>query len=494
MFTANGLENFLRDAVEYLKNEGNCDKAESIAHFLMGMEDQLPNGLSQGDLVLSNDQKTAMRDLLRTHRFGFFGIKENSEKTSAKLTELLKAVCNHNGSNVDLVKKELAPGGFLLNISSTPMIQVPVGSHTVDGKIPTPVESLKKILDTAPAQIKSNPKFAEFEKKAGKYLDYMKPFQGENFAEILAGAGLTFIDLVGSIKAYSNLDSATARQKCMERDLVNLQMRRNLPETNYLLSHPEFEVDGSNFTEELLGVKTSYTERKDAQLDPGSQVSLAMDTVMRREDGRLVKVKTLTVTMPALDNIKQPESKIYTDGNTVEKNSATLKKEEFTKATTTIKEHILSWVNDNLPCKRVVLSAIGAGEFLKLLNNISKNEAQDIIASALADVANELNSQGIAVGFSDLNESFCNRVNQKVTGEKISYLGKLPRDPEKVDTTQDWLEDGDLLLIPGDASSLAGNGGRLDQSFEGFTGRISPMSMQHSLAIMASNLGLDMIV
>ena len=95
------------------------------------------------------------------------------------------------------------------------------------------------------------------------------------------------------------------------------------------------------------------------------------------------------------------------------------------------------------------------------------------------------------MGFSDLNEAFCNRINQKVTGEKISYLGKLPRDPQKVDTTHDWLEDGDLLLIPGDASSLAGNGGKLDQSFEGYTGRISPMSLQHSLAIMASNLGLD---
>jgi hypothetical protein len=237
-------------------------------------------------------------------------------------------------------------------------------------------------------------------------------------------------------------------------------------------------------------VSHSYTEREDADLKPGTQVSLAMDTQMRREDGTLVKIKTLTVSMPAMDNARQPEFSIYTDGKT-KRGDATLKPEEFTAATATIKKHIMQWVEDNKPCKRVVLSAIGAAEFLGMLNSTSKEEAREIIVSALAEVTKTLNAEDIPVGFCDLDDSFCNRIAAKLTdGGKITYLGKLPRDPDKVDNPQDWLQNGDLLLIPGDASSLVGNGGRLDTSFEGYVGRNSTVSLQHALAIGAARLGL----
>ncbi|MFM7633576.1 MAG: hypothetical protein ACKO65_09535, partial [Betaproteobacteria bacterium] len=93
---------------------------------------------------------------------------------------------------------------------------------------------------------------------------------------------------------------------------------------------------------------------------------------------------------------------------------ASLKADEFKTATETIKNQILDWVKDNKPCKRVVLSAIGAGEFLNMLSNESKENTRDIIAFALAEVTQQLASERIEIGFSDVNDTF-------VSEYKVSY-------------------------------------------------------------------------
>ncbi len=500
VFDTPGLKEFLVQAIEFLEKPENTNKAEAVAHFLMGIEHDPPDGLSKGGLALGSKQKSALRDLLRTHRYSFFGTEEDSSKTISKLDVLKKNIIDHqsaslvkenSGSGNDR-KKGIAPGGFLVNITYVPMVQAPPATIAIAGKTPTPEESLEKILDTAPPSFKSHPSFSEFQETARNYLKYMMPFQGENFAEILAKPGLTLLDLVGSIKAYSreDLDPGTVREKCLERDLVNIQMRRNWAETEWVVAGHADDAKGLNFTLEVLGVEHSYVEKKGADLIPGSQVSLAMDTEMRREDGTLKRIKTLTVTMPALDSSEQPEFKVYTDG-TPKLGEAKLKEEPFKLATATIKQQILDWVEDNKPCKRVVLSAIGAGEFLKMLNGASKEQAREIIATALAEVTQQLASENIVVGFSDLNDSFCQKIAGKLPeGVSIQFLGALPRDPGFMGPTQDWIEEGDLLLIPGDSASLAGNGLKYDQSFEGFTGRNSLMSIQHTLAITAARLGL----
>jgi hypothetical protein len=269
-----------------------------------------------------------------------------------------------------------------------------------------------------------------------------------------------------------------------------MQMRRNWVESQWVKDGKADDLTGLDFTQDVLGVEHSYIERKDADLSPGSQVSLAMDTEMRLEDGTLKRIKTLTVTMPALDSSEQPEFKLYADG--VRKHGeAELKEEPFKLATATIKQQILDWVKDNKPCKRVVLSAIGAGEFLKMLNGASKAQAREIIATALAEVTQQLASEDIVVGFSDLNDMFYQQIAGKLPeGVSIQFLGALPRNPGFEGPTKDWIEEGDLLLIPGDAASLAGNGLSLDNSFEGYTGRNSLMSIQHTLAITAARLGL----
>lgn len=501
LFDTPGLQDFLEQAISYLQKPENQDNAEAVAHFLMGIAHEPPEGLSQDGLKLSPKQKSALHDLLRTHRYSFFGTEEDATKTISKLDILKKNVIEHNSSskienNVageNERKKGIAPGGFLININYVPMIQSAPAISAIASGTPTPGQSLEKILDTAPPSFKSHPNFPEFKAVAFKYLECMESFQGENFAEILARPGLTLLDLIGSIKAYSSegLDPATVREKCLERDLVNMQMRRNWLENQWARDNKADDITGLDFTKEVLGVAHSYTEKEGADLAPGSQVSLAMDTVIRREDGELKRIKTLTVTMPAMDNAAQPEFKIYAAG--AEKTGkAELEADNFKIATDTIKKQILDWVNDNKPCQRVVLSAIGAGEFLKMLSDISKEQARDIIATALAEVTNQLAGEGIKIGFSDINDSFCQRIADKLPqGVSIEFLGPLPRDPKIIEgQTKDWIEQGDLLLIPGDASSLAGNGLKYDTSFEGFTGRNSLMSIQHTLTITAARLGL----
>jgi hypothetical protein len=500
VFDTPGLKDFLVRAISYLQTPGNEEKAEAVAHFLMGIAHEPPEGLSQQGLELGSKQKSALHDLLRTHRYSFFGTEEDSSKTISKLDVLKKNIIEHqsaspvkeNSAGNNERKMGLAPGGFLVNINYVPMVQAPPATSAIGNATPTPEESLEKILDTAPPSFKSHPKFSEFQETARNYLKCMASFQGANFAEILAKPGLTLLDLIGSIKAYSreDIDPGTVREKCLERDLVNMQMRRNWVESQWVKDGKADDLTGLDFTKEVVGVEQSYVKRKDADLSPGSQVSLAMDTEMRLEDGTLKRIKTLTVTMPALDSSEQPEFKIYTDGKPGI-GMANLNSQQFSDATATIKQQILDWVKDNQPCKRVVLSAIGAGEFLKMLNGASKGQAREIIATALAEVTQQLASEDIVVGFSDLNDMFYQQIAGKLPeGVSIQFLGALPRNPGFEGPTKDWIEEGDLLLIPGDAASLAGNGLSLDNSFEGYTGRNSLMSIQHTLAITAARLGL----
>jgi len=81
----------------------------------------------------------------------------------------------------------------------------------------------------------------------------VKPFQSENFAAILAKPGLTLLDLIGSMRAYSStdLDPVTVREKCLERDLVNMQMKRDWVETAWVQVGKAEDKTGLDFTKEL---------------------------------------------------------------------------------------------------------------------------------------------------------------------------------------------------------------------------------------------------
>ena len=99
VFDTPGLKDFLERAISYLQKPGNEDKAEAVAHFLMGIAHEPPEGLSQQGLELGSKQKSALHDLLRTHRYSFFGTEEDSSKTISKLDVLKKNIIDHQSAS-----------------------------------------------------------------------------------------------------------------------------------------------------------------------------------------------------------------------------------------------------------------------------------------------------------------------------------------------------------------------------------------------------------
>jgi len=181
LFDTPGLQDFLERAIIYLNKPENQDNAEAVAHFLMGIEHEPPDGLSQDDLKLSQKNKSELHDLLRTHRYSFFGTEEDATKTISKLDVLKKNIIEHNSSsqienNVageNERKRGLAPGGFLININYVPMVQSSPAINTTGSTTPTPEQSLEKILDTAPPSFKSHPNFPQLKEVAQQYLACM---------------------------------------------------------------------------------------------------------------------------------------------------------------------------------------------------------------------------------------------------------------------------------------------------------------------------------
>ncbi len=82
------LKNFLSDAIAFLNHTDTPGHYEMVAHYLMGMEDHLPPGLTKPEPDIPQNVKNELYNLLRTHRYGLFGKAETNEKTLAKLNAL----------------------------------------------------------------------------------------------------------------------------------------------------------------------------------------------------------------------------------------------------------------------------------------------------------------------------------------------------------------------------------------------------------------------
>ncbi|AKM33541.1 hypothetical protein AB870_25590 (plasmid) [Pandoraea faecigallinarum] len=81
------LRNFLKEARAFLSGD-NARFNERVAHYLMGKLTVLPKGLPKPQPDIPDEVKNELRNLLRTHRYGIFGIPETPEKTIAKLYSL----------------------------------------------------------------------------------------------------------------------------------------------------------------------------------------------------------------------------------------------------------------------------------------------------------------------------------------------------------------------------------------------------------------------
>ena len=86
----NGLRVFLKNAIYHL--DEYPEDAEHIANYLMGKRKILPNAFSHNinNTDISKNCKNVLYDLIRTNRYGFFGITEAHNKTKDKLNELYR--------------------------------------------------------------------------------------------------------------------------------------------------------------------------------------------------------------------------------------------------------------------------------------------------------------------------------------------------------------------------------------------------------------------
>jgi hypothetical protein len=112
--TCEGLQEFLPQVITFLEADDNARFAEDIAHYLMGKVDYLPDVPGRPDppaTPISPDVKTALYSLLRTHRHGIFGRKEEPAKTIEKLKALYDRVSSEGYLNrLHAWQKEALPG------------------------------------------------------------------------------------------------------------------------------------------------------------------------------------------------------------------------------------------------------------------------------------------------------------------------------------------------------------------------------------------------
>jgi hypothetical protein len=479
-FNNEKLQEFLKKALIHIEQKTNRNDAEHVAHFLMGIKTDLPKGLDRGDLSLNDEQKKYLHSAIRTNRYGIFG-KEKNEKTIEKLKALNEKVnfeikwqkkisrSNEGGKTEEKTVSKTnngstQPSSYPGRVSESLETH---GGNVVHEKAKPIAENQKKsenLTDVLEKLYKTaSKKYSVDEEKWGKlkekinlYFETMEAENSKNFTEILSNSRYSFDQLVDSFTMYTALSEDTAKRMATERELVNIEMKGKPASQN----------------EKVLGNKKSLAQRDPNVVQPGNQLSLATKTKIRCDNGELREITLLSESGPALDVASQPEVDIYTYKSP--SGGRKLHRQKFAIALETLKSHTLACATSNKDCGRVVLAAIGAGNFLKILDEKHRQYAQDMIARMLAEVVVELRKQGKDVGFTDINQVFCDKINAKIEDEKlyIKVLGSIPGN---------WIQDGDLMLNAWDPSSLLGNGLAADNSLDGFYGRNSLIHFQHAL-------------
>ncbi len=489
-FNNKKLQTFLHKALNHIKQTANQNDAEHVAHFLMGIKTDLPQGLGTTDPGLNNEQKKQLYNTLRTNRYGIFG-KEKNEKTIAKLNALYEEVnlqikwqknislSNEGGkteektvskTNNGSTQPSSYPGRASESLETDGGNVVHEKAKRLAENQKNPVtlnEALENLYKTASEKYTGDAKkWGQLKEKINHYFKIMKAENSENFTEILSNSGYSFDQLVESFTMYTALSEDTAKRMATERELVNIEMKGKSASQN----------------EKVLGNKKSLAQRDPNVVQPGNQLSLATKTKIRCDNGELREIILLSESGPALDVASQPEVDVYTYKSLF--GGRKLHRREFAIALETLKSHTLACARSNTNCKRVVLAAIGAANFLKILDEKHRQYAQDMIARMLAEVVVELRKQGKEVGFTDIDDVFCKNINAKIDEEElhIEVLGRIPGD---------WIKNGDLMLNAWDPSSLLGNGLARDNSLDGFYGRNSLIHFQHALLCMMRSLSIE---
>ncbi len=501
------LSSFLSKAIEHLKS--NEADATQVARFLMGKTETLPDGLETHRPALSPEVHDAMYDVLRTNRYGNWGIKESTEKTIRKLTHLQALLEATNGSSavhqinqadqtapkntnrflIKLPPKPTISEKFLslfdspvnakksaLSLPSEPAAKRHLGSKTheiTEARLATqptnPLQNSRKekileILSKAPSALTAHPGWKTVEKNMECYVESTNDIQGKIFDQLLKNYGSQIFSLLETAKIQSTLGEEKAIQMATTRDVFNIAMNTSNEKTN----------------ENSIGCPKSLARAGDKEvIEPGKQISLCINTPIDCGNGEVKEISVLSCIAPALDTNGQPEFEKYVTGKTTSEYK--LKGQDYQISLNTIKQQILETVREKKP-PRVILSAIGANAFVSALPDPEREVARNMIANMLAETARELGAMGIEIGFTDVREEFCSKINKiNANGPKIEVLGKIPGD---------WIKNRDLLLNAWDTHSLLGNGLGADSSLDGYIGRSSLIHFMHALICSMYHAGV----
>ena len=325
-----------------------------------------------------------------------------------------------------------------------------------------PAKALKELFASAPKALRQHEHWPNFKQRMQNYLDTTGMLQHGDLRTLLNLPGLDLFGMLNSLKAYSKLDGATTQDVAFQRDLANLGMMD-------IAAITASDQEGGTLNASVLGNQKSYVSSHpgSAAVKPGNQVSLAMNTPLRRADGVVKNVTVLSSPAPALDSSMQPEWSSYVDAQ------GKLDTARYRTAMASIRDHLVSCATGHAG-PRVVLTGIGTASFLGGLDDADKTAARTIVAEMLAGVARDLQGLGKQVAFYDKSDAFTNALNERNQGDPtIAYLGKLEAN---------WEEDGDLILNAWDPHSLIGNGLKLDNSGDGLLCRHTLLHLMHAMA------------
>jgi hypothetical protein len=234
-----------------------------------------------------------------------------------------------------------------------------------------------------------------------------------------------------------------------------------------------------DFNLRVLGYDMSFLRKNPQALkDAKNHVSVSMDVPLWVGHGYR-NVTILSVYAPALCDDKTPAWNVYVN------NKGVLDSQTYKNAFSSMADQIIACAclpNNN--GKRVVLSAVGMGNFVEGLGNKQKERAQKIAASQFAKCIRDLRHKGVDVAYTDTEEKseFWNKVNSLLKARKgppIEYAGKVPGE---------WITDRDIIVNANDPSQMAGYPDGL--GIDGALGRNSPMHAVHAMAAILFSEGL----
>lgn len=364
-------------------------------------------------------------------------------------------------------------------------------------------EQFQLLMRTLPQEVLQHENWGKVEQRMIAYFNHTIEDQGNDMSELMSHVS-DFPKYLKSMEVSCKLDEKTARKMAFQRDLWNIaQSRSSEPQNSQVTGWAKSYANKSS-------ERWAKSGRVPDVLKPGNQLSLAVDTPMRKANGDIVDVTILSFIGPALDSEVQPEYQLYAKGkkSDIDENQWTTTSFDtaaYKKAYDTIKEQAISYAKSHPDKTEFALTGVGLNAYLSKLQSINENgsstefieQAQEIGARILAELAIDLRKMGKKVIFTDTTPLILNKVNTALTKivrdqdgdlnpeltKPITLAGKIPGD---------WIKKGMVIFNAWDTHSLLGNKQKNDKSLDGANASNSLIHPMHALRCAMEAEGIQM--